>query len=1482
LEHSVFLYNGKPSPVPVYLKKTMRKLLTIFYSLSILGLAAQSTPQQQLSLLYEKLIFEMKDAHQVHGKPFDKGVAARVLEKKNVDKAHWSYIIQQAAAFHEQDNVSALQSQATGNSATNRIPENPTPNSGACPNAGFENGNFSGWSGDTWTLTGTDWTVAPSWTSGVVSNGFNTFLSDPNGRHTIMTSAPGNNDPTVGPILGFDSLSINPTTGKAEIPFVSPTGSGISVRLGNAQRGAQTERLVYPMAVTAANALFTLQYAVVLEGIPGGPTSQHQPDEQPFFNITVLDQSGNPISGCASYAVNVTQAWSDPTFIQNTNVPITIGGWASTVTVFYKNWTLIGIDLTPYIGQNIQMEFRSADCSQSGHFGYAYLDLMCSTPQITVNFCGNNQAVFVGPSGFTGYQWYGPNGMTMIAGATNDTLTVTNPVIGDVYSLVCIAQNGCNVTMTGVVQPTVLSVQNVLTTPSCLTGNSGTATVFPAGSSLGNYTYVWQTSPGGVTVSTSQTATGLSPGQYSVTVSAAGCGNADTIVTVPVSPPVYYVQTQNFCGTSVSVAAPTGSNYLWYDQSGSQITGATSANLNVANPTNNSFYFVVFNTATGCRDSVKIVLTQTIVQSTLNLNFCGTVANLCAPTGATSVNWYDANWPYSNIGSTTCVAITNPTVSTWSPYYLSYTDPGTGCLDSVQVYLTNTPLSVYPTSIVSTCVGLSSGSVTLNTNSSSAATFTLSVTGPQNFTNNSAGTVQSIPNLPAGTYNVSVNDGVCSATSTFKIDTISVQVYTSVTPDTICAGQSAVVTFTYTGSNAPVCGAGTSGCGATSTQTIGTNSSQNTSTDYPCVYGNWYSNEKYQLLYSAADLLAAGVTPGKISSIAFDVVSIPTGMNTTFKNYKIKMGCTSASDLNPTGAFGSIPWQPVNQVVWGPQDYVVTAGWNTHTLTTTWQWDGTSNLVIEICYDWVASSTYTDNAIMNNTTTSYNSYLLLNDDFNVACPSVNGESSYMSRPVTRFTTCQTAASPSDYTYSWSPSTGVSGTPPTVNLAPSVTTTYTVAITSNYGNCVKQDTIPLTVINPFSINMPVPASYCLFEPRDTLSATTTPSVNSGVWSGPGMADAGNALNGYFTPGTAGLGNWYAYFTAGSGGCILTDSVLLSVTTGVNPAVSAAGPFCVNANAINLNPVTPGGVFSGNGIVDATAGTFNPAVAGVGTSAIKYVFNGACADSSTINILVNAQPVISISADTTEGCMPTNIAFTSTVSPANGNVQWTFSDGFTGNTLNIVHTFADTGSFDVEFIYTDANTCSDTIINVGMITVHPAVTAAFVASPVETTIIDPIVYFTSQSQNATLFNYQFTADTSSTLENPSYMFTDVGSFDVMLVAANQYGCTDTAFNTIVVQSDIAVYIPNAFTPGDENHLNDTFVPMISGIDEKTFKFEVYDRWGGKIFQTDELGKGWTGRDNNDGALLPTGIYVWKIYYRDNKKKKITKVGHIQLIK
>ncbi|HOX76904.1 MAG TPA: gliding motility-associated C-terminal domain-containing protein [Bacteroidales bacterium] len=91
---------------------------------------------------------------------------------------------------------------------------------------------------------------------------------------------------------------------------------------------------------------------------------------------------------------------------------------------------------------------------------------------------------------------------------------------------------------------------------------------------------------------------------------------------------------------------------------------------------------------------------------------------------------------------------------------------------------------------------------------------------------------------------------------------------------------------------------------------------------------------------------------------------------------------------------------------------------------------------------------------------------------------------------------------------------------------------------------------------------------------------------------------------------------------------------------------------------------------------------------------------------------------------------------------------------------------------------------------------------------------------------------------------------------------------------------LYVPNAFTP-DGDGVNDTFLALYNGNDISHFTMEVYDRWGGRIFRSENILVGWDGKKN--GKECPGGVYVYKIVFSvDGVAGSQERVGTVALVR
>jgi gliding motility-associated-like protein len=89
---------------------------------------------------------------------------------------------------------------------------------------------------------------------------------------------------------------------------------------------------------------------------------------------------------------------------------------------------------------------------------------------------------------------------------------------------------------------------------------------------------------------------------------------------------------------------------------------------------------------------------------------------------------------------------------------------------------------------------------------------------------------------------------------------------------------------------------------------------------------------------------------------------------------------------------------------------------------------------------------------------------------------------------------------------------------------------------------------------------------------------------------------------------------------------------------------------------------------------------------------------------------------------------------------------------------------------------------------------------------------------------------------------------------------------------------IHVPTGFTPNNDGR-NDILRPLIKGH-VTSYSFTIYNRWGEKVFETSDPGKGWDGKFR--GLLLDTQVFVWYCTYQfPNREKQMVK-GTVTLIR
>ncbi|MCK5846205.1 MAG: right-handed parallel beta-helix repeat-containing protein, partial [Bacteroidales bacterium] len=157
------------------------------------------------------------------------------------------------------------------------------------------------------------------------------------------------------------------------------------------------------------------------------------------------------------------------------------------------------------------------------------------------------------------------------------------------------------------------------------------------------------------------------------------------------------------------------------------------------------------------------------------------------------------------------------------------------------------------------------------------------------------------------------------------------------------------------------------------------------------IYGGGMSVGRYQIVYTAAELLSGGLIPGEINSIAFATAS---AFSAPQSGFEIKLAHTGVSTL--TSSFEIATFTTVYNTT-----FTGVAGWNIHQFSTPFVWDGTSNILVDIC----ATAISYGSVPVYYTATTGNTYLAISG-FGTSCASPTGTASNK-RPNVKFTTTST-------------------------------------------------------------------------------------------------------------------------------------------------------------------------------------------------------------------------------------------------------------------------------------------------------------------------------------------------------------------------------------------------------------------------------------------------------------------------------------------
>ena len=451
------------------------------------------------------------------------------------------------------------------------------------------------------------------------------------------------------------------------------------------------------------------------------------------------------------------------------------------------------------------------------------------------------------------------------------------------------------------------------------------------------------------------------------------------------------------------------------------------------------------------------------------------------------------------------------------------------------------------------------------------------------------------------------------------------------------------------------------------------------------------------------------------------------------------------------------------------------------------------------------------------------------------------------------------------TYTWdnAVTNGVAFVPPVG------TTVYTVTGT-NGNNCTNTDQVSV-IVNPLPVvNAGADIAVC----AGTSVTLTGAGAATYTW------DNGVTNGTAFVPSTT---TTYTVTGTSAAGCVSTDQV--TVTVNPIPNVFAGNDITLCENqTLTLTGSGAATYTWNNGVIDG--GQFTPTV-GTTTYTVTGTTAAGCINTDQVNVLVNPLPIVSFMPDTTQGCTPVVVTFTNNT-PNSSNCVWTLGNGQVINGCGTVQaTFSQPGCFDVTLTTTSTDGCTNSSTATNLICVEAYPNAAFSPSENELTTIQTEVHFTNNTTGAVVYEWNFGDGSASTSTvNPSHTYPEIAeNYIVELVATSPLGCSDTAYSTIQVEEALLFYVPNTYTPDDDN-FNEIFKPVFtSGFDPYDYTLLIFNRWGEIVFESHDANVGWNGTYGSNGEILMVqdGTYTWKIEFKTlatDERKMV--VGHVNVIR
>lgn len=273
-----------------------------------------------------------------------------------------------------------------------------------------------------------------------------------------------------------------------------------------------------------------------------------------------------------------------------------------------------------------------------------------------------------------------------------------------------------------------------------------------------------------------------------------------------------------------------------------------------------------------------------------------------------------------------------------------------------------------------------------------------------------------------------------------------------------------------------------------------------------------------------------------------------------------------------------------------------------------------------------------------------------------------------------------------------------------------------------------------------------------------------------------------------------------------------------------------------------------------------------------------------EGNTIEIL--AKPYADFTASEYTACEPVAITFYN-ASENCDSYLWDFGNRETSSLKDPTFVFKTAGTYTVK-LTVFSGSISNSVTK--QISVNKKPKARFQLKEKTNLFTDDIVHFTNTSSGYYRSIWKFGDGNTSNSTHPQHSYESDGYYNISLICLSKENCADTIIlkKLKIKDNKYKITAPTAFRPGKNgassgyytsyNQSNTIFYPVFS-YEVTEFRLRIYNKFGAKVFESNDPDFGWNGYYDNKPA--ETDVYIWKCSGKFIDGEAFNKTGNLTLL-